>query len=318
MTARSPRYGKSRYKILNWRDYDASLIKRGEMTFWFSEDAIDNWHPVENADIRKSGGQRQYSDIAIQVCLTMRLIYNLPLRQTEGFMNSIFTILGVDISSPDHTTMSRRSADLKIIRQSLKKDGPIDILIDSTGLKVCGSGEWEEAKHGKGRRKKWMKLHLGVNEQSQEIEAFTLTSHLLSDGSQVAPLLDQIETKITSVKADGAFDEDHIRLQLEDKDIKGVFPPRLGAVLSENAHTTPTQRDKDIIRIQKDGREIWEYASGYSKRCMVENAMFRYKNNIGAKLRSKTSERQEAEVALGIHLINLMTRLAMPQSVRII
>ena len=114
MTARSPRYGKSSYKILNWRDYDASLIKRGAITFWFSEDAIDNWHPVHDSGRRKSGGQLKYSDIAIQTCLTMRLIYKLALRQTEGFMNSLFSLLGVDISSPDHSTMSRRSVDLKI------------------------------------------------------------------------------------------------------------------------------------------------------------------------------------------------------------
>ncbi len=313
MAARTPRKGTSRYKVTN-KNYDASLVNRGSITIWISEDAISKWHP--QIEDKKQGGQTLYSDLAIQTCLTMRLIYSLPLRQTEGFMNSIFSIMKIDINSPDHSTLSRRTEDLETIRRSLKKEGAINVLIDSTGLKICGSGEWEEEKHGKGRRKIWRKLHLGVDEETLQIVASTLTDHLTSDPSQVAPLLEQVESKVDTVKADGAYDQDPLYQHLNKKGIKGIFPPRKDAILSKNSAHDPTQRDLNILRIQKDGREVWEYASGYSKRNLVENAMFRYKNNIG-KLHSKTFKRQQVETTLGVHLLNQMTKLGMPESVRV-
>ena len=189
----------------------------------------------------------------------------------------------------------------------------------STGLKIYGAGEWEEAKHGKGRRKGWMKLHLAIDENSKEIEASTLTDHLTSDASQVKPLLDNVDAKIGDVKADGAYDYDSVLQVLKDLEIKGkgIFPPRSDAILSEDWKEKMTQRDLNILRIHMDGRDVWEYASGYSKRNLVENAMFRFKNNIGPKLRARTSKRQEPEIKLGIHILNQMTRLGMSDFVRI-
>ena len=313
MAARTPRKGNSKYRVINWPEYEASLISRGSVTFWFSEDALANWHP--NILSKSRGGQEKFSDLAIQTCLTMRLIYGLPLRQTEGFVNSLISLLGADIYCPDHTTMSRRTADLEVITESLKQDGHIDILIDSTGLKVFGMGQWCEEKHGRGRRV-WKKLHLAVDQKSQMIVASTLTTHLVGDSSQVIPLLDQIESDVASTKADGAYDNNPLRQKLDGRGIKYIVLPPSDASLSKLADSKPTPRDKDIMRIQKDGREVWEYASGYSKRNMVENTMFRYKNNIGGKLRSRTTDRQEVEVAIGIHLMNQMTKLGTPESVR--
>jgi len=158
MSSKKPRKGSSIYKTVNWQEYNTGLRKRGSITFWLSDEAISEWHPCPETKL--SGGQKLYSDIAIQACLTMRLLYRMLLRQTEGFMNSIFELLKLDIISPDYTTLSRRSENIEIIRELANREGPIDVLIDSTGLKICGSGEWEEAKHGKGRRKVWRKLHL--------------------------------------------------------------------------------------------------------------------------------------------------------------
>jgi transposase len=312
MAARTARKGTSKYRVINWSEYEASLIRRGSVTFWFSEDAIANWKPDISSKSR--GGQQQYSELAIQTCLTMRLIYGLALRQTEGFVNSLIGLLGADINCPDHTTMSRRTANLEVITDSLKQDGHIDILIDSTGLKVFGMGQWCEEKHGRGRRI-WKKLHLAVDQKSQMIVASTFTTHLTGDRSQVLPLLDQIDSDVASVKADGAYDSDPLRHKLEAHGIQFTVPPPSDATLSKQADSKPTSRDKDIMRIEKDGREIWEYASGYSKRNMVENTMFRFKNNIGGKLRSRTNDRREVEVAIGIHLLNQMTKLGMPESV---
>ena len=164
-----------------------------------------------------------------------------------------------------------------------------------------------------------MKLHLAIDENSKEIEASTLTDHLTSEASQVKPLLDNVDSEIGDVKADGAYDYDSVLQVLKDLEIKGkgIFPPRSDAILSEDWKEKMTQRDLNILRIHMDGRDVWEYASGYSKRNLVENAMFRFKNNIGPKLRARTSKRQEAEIKLGVHILNQMTRLGLSDSVRI-
>ena len=286
MASRTARKGTSRYKIRNWKQYEAGLIQRGSISFWINDDAIDQWNP--EAKDKTRGRQEEYSDLAIQICLTFRLLYRQALRQTEGFINSLLKLMDLDLISPDHTTLSRRSQTLKELQEQLKKvqkKESIHILIDSTGLKIYGAGEWEEAKHGKGRRKGWMKLHLAIDENSKEIEASTLTDHLTSDASQVKPLLDNVDSEIGDIKADG-----------KEK---------------------MTQRDLNILRIHMDGRDVWEYASGYSKRNLVENAMFPFENNIGPKLRARTSKRQEAEIKLRVHILNQMTRLGMSDSVRI-
>jgi hypothetical protein len=315
MTARSSRKGKSKYKIKNWPKYNESLVNRGGITFWISEDIASSWY--HKVDSKKEGGQKKYTDIAIQTSLTMRLIYSLGLRQTEGFMNSLFNILDLNITSAHYSTLSKRTDSLEIIKESLKKDEPVTILVDSTGLKISGCGEWEEAKHGKGRRKEWRQLHIGVDEETLEIHASVLTDHLTSDPSQLLPLLDQVESEVSVVKADGVYDQSPLRRAISSRGIKSVFPPRKDAVLSKDYINNPTQRDLDILKIEKHGRESWEYRSGYSKRNLVENSMFRYKNNIGSKLRSKTLARQKVEVELGILLLNKMTTLGLPNSVRI-
>jgi hypothetical protein len=315
MSSRKFRKGASRYQVTNWKEYESGLIMRGSITFWVARDTTDGWYATNI--VKQRGSQIEYSDLAIQTSLMLRSLYKLPLRQTEGFINSLFKLMHVQLISPDHTTMSRRAVDLKIAKESIKKDKPINILIDSTGLKTYGDGEWHEKKHGLIRKKQWRKLHIAVDEDTQEIVAGRITKSEMSDVSQVLPLLDQVESDIDTVKADGAYDSSTLRKLLDKSGIKSVFPPRKDAILSSDYLNNPTQRDKDILRIQKDGREIWEYASGYSKRNLVENAMYRYKNNIGAQLRSKEFARQETEVAIGLHLLNQMTGLGMPNSVRI-
>lgn len=316
MTARESRKGTSRYKVRNWKEYEKALVNRGRVDIWISEDAISKWHP--NLEKKKQGRQVHYSNIAVQTCLVMRSLYKLPLRQTEGFINSLIKLLELDISSPDHTTISRRSENLEVINKSLKKEGSITILVDSTGLKISGSGQWEEEKHGTGRRRKWRKLHLAIDEETLEIVATTLTSNKVSDPSEVMPLINQVESEIDTIKADGAYDQDPLRQELDNLNINSIFPPRIDAILSKDHKHNPTSRDKAIVRIKKDGREVWEYASGYSKRNLVENAMFRYKNIIGNKMHSKTVKRQDTEVRIGIYILNQMIGLGMPDSVRVV
>ena len=315
MAARSARKGKSRYKITNWSQYNKALVNRGKITVWFSDDSINKWHPVVAKKSR--GGQEKFSATAIQTCLTIRHLFKLGYRQTEGFMMSIIELLGVDITSPEYSTISRRAIDLCVATELQSFDGDIDILVDSTGLKVYGAGEWCEKKHGKTERRKWKKLHIAVDKKTQEIVASTLTDECTSDPSQVFTLLDKIKQNVVSFSADGAYEGADIRSGLKDKNIKCITPPPINAAFSKNADTDLTPRDLDIKRIKKDGRTIWEYASGYSKRNMVENAMFRIKQIIGDKLISRADNRQGTDVAIAINILNKMTKLGMPESVRI-
>src|SRR5262245_14079817 len=178
---RHPKY-KTAYRVKNWREYDKSLRDRGDITLWISQDAIDAWTPPQTG---KRGAQPVYSDVAIETALALRLLFRLPLRQTEGFLHSLLTLMDVTRPCPDHTTLSRRNATVEI-RQQVEHapQGPIFLIVDSSGLKVCGQGEWHVQKHGEKTGKRWKKLHIGVDAQGW-IVASTVTASHAQDPSQV-------------------------------------------------------------------------------------------------------------------------------------
>ena len=195
---------KQKHKVANGAEYDASLRQRGSLTVWFTEAAVAAWE----AEPRTTpGGQPHYSDLAITTALTLKAVFRLALRQTEGLIGSIIGLLGLDLSVPDHTTLSRRAETLEVPRpQSGRNAEPVHLLVDSTGLKLCGPGEWLVEKHGTKMRRSWRKLHLGRDADSGQIVAATLTPHDVDDGSQVGPLLDQVDGPIGSFTGDGAYD----------------------------------------------------------------------------------------------------------------
>jgi len=195
---------KMKHAVRNWREYDAALRARGSLTLWVTPEAIDLWAALPRT---MRGGQSFYSDLAIEVSLTLRLVFHQPLRQTEGLMASIFDLLEVQRKAPDHSTVSRRAMSLKSIsKQCALPTGPAHILIDSTGLKVYGAGEWLQEKHGQKSRRNWRKLHLAVDADTGYIVASILTEQDVDDPSKVGPLLDQIEHEIGQVMTDGAYD----------------------------------------------------------------------------------------------------------------
>src|SRR4051812_13912200 len=179
---------RQRRKVTNWPAYDASLRQRGSLTVWFTEEAIAAWR-AEPRTTR--GGQPWYSELAILTALTLRAVFRLALRQTEGLIGSIIHLLGLDLAVPDHTTLSRRAETLEVPR-ARAGTGPLHLLVDSTGLKLCGAGEWLAEKHGTSMRRAWRKLHLGVDAGTGRVEAVELTTSDADDGSQVGPLLDQV------------------------------------------------------------------------------------------------------------------------------
>jgi hypothetical protein len=310
---------RTRRRVTNWPAYDASLRQRGSLTVWFTDDAIAAWA----AEPRTSrGGQPWYSPLAILTALTLRAVLRLAYRQAEGLIGSIIGLLGISLRVPDHTTLSRRAATLEVPQPrnagAGAGDEPMHLLVDSTGLKLCGKGEWLLEKHGTATRRSWRMLHLGVDAGTGRIVASTLTPKEVDDASQVDPLLDQVAGSVASFTADGAYDQDRVYAGVAEHHPEAavVVPPRANAVPSDTAESAPTQRDGHLQHIARHGRMSWQSASGYNTRARVEAAMNRWKQVIGDELRAHTDERRATEVAVAVHALNRMLGLGRPSYVR--
>src|ERR671929_886804 len=311
---------KQRRKVVNWRDYDASLRRRGSLTVWFTAEAIAGWRAGPRTT---AGGQAWYSPLAILTALTLRAVFRLALRQAEGLIGSVIGLLGLTLRVPDHSTLSRRAATLEVprpSRASLGADGePMHLLVDSTGLKLCGAGEWLIERHGTRARRSWRKLHVGLDAGTGQIGASALTGRDVDDASQVGPLLDQVAGAVAAFTADGAYDQESVYADVAARhpDAAVVVPPRATAVPSETAESAPTQRDRHLQCIAEHGRMGWQKRSGYNTRARAEAAISRYKRVIGDGLRSHKDERRATEVDVGVHALNRMLELGRPISVRI-
>src|SRR3954453_8136727 len=316
--ARRQKFPKTPYKVKNWSEYDQALQKRGSLTLWVTPEALAAWHPTPTG---KRGRARSYSNLAIETGHLLRLAFGQPWRQTEGLLRSIATLLNVSLAVPDHTTFSRRSSGLSLTAPRARSNGPVHVVMDSTGLKIYGAGEWQREKHGERHRRTWRKLHLAVNPDTNEILASELTSNEIGDSSMVGPLLEQIQSPMTSVMADGAYDGEPVYRAITERQPQlppaVIIPPRITAVLSSVADTVPSWRDRHIQMIQQKGRRGWEKAVGYGKRALVETAMFRYKTLIGSTLRARKFEAQRVEARVACSVINRMTQLGMPISQRV-
>lgn len=309
---RHPKY-KTSYRVKNWPEYEKSLRNRGDITVWLSRDAVDAWTPPKNG---KRGGQPIYSDIAIETSLTLRLVFHLPLRQAEGFLKSILKLMDLYLPCPDHTTVSRRNRTANIRRHSRDLPaGPLYFIVDSTGLKIYGQGEWHSKKHGKRRRKRWKKLHIGVDENGR-ILAFKVTDGHEQDPSQVLNLLAQVDRKIDRFVGDGSYDQEAV-YEAVDHHSPGaevVVPPRKDAVLSYNSISASSYRDRHIAEIRSKGWSEWKRQSGYYLQSHAENAFYRYKRIIGGQLRAKNDDAQKQEAAIGCAILNRMLEMGEPLS----
>ena len=308
---------KQKHKVMNWREYDASLRQRGSLTVWFTNEAIEAWRAAPRTT---PGGQPWYSPLAILTALTLRAVFRLALRQTEGLIGSVVHLLGLSLAVPDHSTLSRRAETLEVPRPQPRRDGePLHLLVDSTGLKLCGAGEWLVEKHGAKTRRSWRKLHIGLDADTGQIIAAALTTKDVDDGAAVGPLLDQVTAAVASFTADGAYDQDGVSTAVAERHPEAaiIIPPRSTAVPSEVAETAPTQRDRHLHSIAEHGRAAWQKASGYTKRSRAEAAISRFKQVIGDGLRSRKDGRWATEVSVAVHALNRMLELRRPISVRI-
>ncbi len=248
----------------------------------------------------------------------LRAVFRLAYRQAEGLLGSIVGLLGLGLRVPDHTTLSLRTATLDVPRPGNAGAGagsePMHLLVDSTGLKLCGKGKWLLEKHGTATRRSWRILHLGVDAETGRIVASTLTPKDVDGASQAGPLLDQIAGAAVSFISDGGYDQDRVYDSVTQRHPEAavVVPPRANAVPSDTAESAPTQRDRHLQHIAEHGRMAWQNASGYNKRARVEAAMNRWKQVIGNELRAHTDERRVTEVAVAVHALSRMLELGRP------
>jgi len=304
---------KAKYRIRNWASYNENLKKRGSITLWIDEDVLRAWKAEPEA-VRPRGGQKLYSDGVIECLLMVKSVYRLAYRQTEGFAGSLSKLLGVELPIPDYSTLNRRAKTLKVKLETSKK-GPMHIVLDSTGLKVYGEGEWKVRQHGYSKRRTWRKLHLGVDEATGEIETELLTGAGVDDAEVTASLLKQTQAEIKQLSGDGAYDKEKVYKAAAAKGVgKITIPPRRDAVLWEENGPEPHPRNENLRRIWEDGRKEWKKESGYHRRSLAETAMFRFKTIFGDHLDARETQRQKTEARIKCAALNRMTRLGMPDS----
>ena len=274
------------YRVTNWAKYNESLRQRGDLTVWISEEALGLWSAPRRTT---RGGQPRYSDLAIEFCLTLGMVFKQPLRQTQGLMRSIAKLLGVEIAVPDFPNFSHRGKGLVVrAKPKANNQAAIHLTIDSTGLKIFGEGEWLEEKHKtKRKRRSWLKLHLGFDLVSGEIVCSELTTNDVGDPTVLPDLLDQINGPVDLFLADGAYDGEPTSAVLTERfssTIDVTIPPPKNAVARPDAAENPSFRDRHIADIAAQGRMAWQKSSGYNLRGRGETLMGRWKTVIGPKL----------------------------------
>lgn len=317
--ARRHRIPQARYRVTNWPAYEAGLRRRGDLTLWLDEAALAGWAAPKRSS---PGGQPLYADLAIELVLTLPLVFHLALQQAEAFSRGVLRLHGLALSVPDHSTLSRRGRAFAGRQPRVPASaGPVHLVLDSTGLELFGQGEWDAEKLGRVRRK-WRKLHLAVDAGTGEIAAHVLTERHADDAAQVPGLLGQAEGVIASVTADDAYDGEPThaaavaRQRNPPPDV--VVPPRASAVPSSDKRDGGSQspRDRHIQVMAERGRIGWQKATGYGRRNHAETAIARYKHLIGPKLRARSLPSQQGEVAIAVAVLNTMIRTAKPISVR--
>ncbi len=307
---------KPSYKVRNWSQYNAALKQRGSLTFWLDEAVIDGW--INEHKTGRRGASNHYSDGAIGLMATVQALFNLPGRQTEGFLESLFALMGIDLPVPNHSTLSRRMGKVEVELPVTPSQGAIHVVVDSTGVKVYGEGEWKVRQHGVNKRRTWRKLHVGVNEATGEILAAVASTNNLSDDEALGDLLDGIDEEIEQVSGDGAYDKRKCYDAIAARDAQATIPPRKDALRWEESESGEQHpRNQALERIEEVGRPGWKQESGYHRRSLAETTMFRFKTIFGGLLRRRRFENQAVELFLKCAALNRMIQLGQPDSYKV-
>lgn len=303
-----------KYHLRNWPEYNASLKARGSLTFWLEEDLLDSWE--ETARTGKRGKPRFYADHVIGLVSTLGSIYGLAGRQATGLLASLLELMGIDLPVPDHSTVSRRLGQLTIELDVQPSQEARHVVVDSTGIKVYGEGEWKTRQHGIGKRRTWRKLHLAVDESSGEILTGVVSTNDVHDSEVLEDLLEGVEQSIRQVSADGAYDKRSCYQVIAEHKARAVIPPRKDAKIWQHGNTDAPAlaRDENLRAIRKHGRAKWKQDSDYHRRSLSETAMYRIKTIFGGRVKARCFDNQAAELFLQCRALNKMIQLCKPDS----
>src|SRR5271170_1204407 len=319
---KTPSKKKDKYRIRNWREYNQSLVNRGSITFWFDENVIEKWYSAERSN--KPGRPDTYSDEAIRCGLLIKAVFRTALRALQGFIGSLINILRLDLVCPHYSVFSRRAKELQIpLRRLLKPGEKLNVVFDSTGLKVFGEGEWKVRKHGYSKRRTWRKVHVGMCVDSGQVVVSAMTSNNVSDDEAMVHMMEALEgIPLGDVLGDGAYDTIDCREAVHDCGGRQIIPPDKNAKLQKRAPLPALmERDQAIRRIQElgdEGRALWKQEIGYHRRSRVETLMFRYKTVLGDRLSSRRERTQATEVSIKLDALNRMTELGMPKNYKVV
>jgi len=316
---------KEKYCLSNWSAYNEGLKQRGSLTLWLSEEVAQQWYYQGQ---QQKGGPFTYSNDCIVLLLTLKVSFKLAFRQLEGFACSLMRLLKLDLRIPDYSQICRRQKGLAVPLSFQKQllSEPLHLVIDSSGLKVYGAGEWKVRQHGVGKRRTWRKLHLAVDEKSGQILAQRLTDKDINDASQLVDLVEDVRQagiEVKKVGANGAYDTSEVYQSLIKDQIEPIIPPRENAAwwVDQNDGLLDHPRNRALEQIDQGGlnasRKQWKQQSGYHRRSKVENAFFRWKTIHGPGMYARKIDNQQTEAAIKVAVLNRFIQIAAPMAVKV-
>ena len=302
---------RTKYRTTNWSEYNASLKARGSLTVWLDKEM--QWLAQPNG---KRGRNQTFSDAAIQFCLSIKCLFGQPLRQSLGMVQSLLKLAHLDWPVPDFSTVSRRQRLLRVQLSYRPSTSPLHLLVDSTGIKFLGEGEWKRKKHGAEYRRQWRKVHLGIDAQTLEIRAIEVTDNSVGDAPMLPELMAQIPAAepVASVSADGAYDTRACHEAIAQRGAAAIIPPRKNAQLWKSQSAGAKVRNEAVLACKRLGRRIWKVWSGYHRRSLVETKMYCFKR-LGERVMARTFERQVVELHVRVALLNRFSQLGRPVTV---
>ena len=309
---------KDKYKVKNWKEYNASLCRRGQVTIWLENGVLREWRDIDAC--RRVVGEKTYPNAVILCCLTLGLVYGQKLRQTTGFVASLLRLMGrSDYAIPDYTTLCRRQSCLPVgLTERWQKGEKLDIAIDSTGLKVFGEGEWKVRRHGVSKRRTWRKLHMGIDVNTQEIVSVSLTGNNEDDAAVAGWMIEGKQDVLSSFRGDGAYDDFAFREKLGPNVVQIIPPPKDAVVHPGTPRIPPKphlqQRNQAVEDIGQRGRKEWKVSSGYHKRSRNEVVMYRFKTAFGPNLNARKMENQKTEANIKAKVLNVWWDMGRPVS----
>lgn len=308
---------KHSYRLRNWGEYNRALVRRGSLTLWVSEDILKAWHEHERTGRR--GCPRTYSATAILMMATLAEVYGLPLRATRGLLLSVVGLLGLSLPVPCYTTLCRRRRALRVALPRRRESDPLHLVVDSTGVKVYGEGEWKVRRFGWSKRRTWRKLHVGVDEATGEVAAAAVSTNACGDGQALPALLGQFEGALRQVTGDGGYDDRQCYDAIREKGARAVIPPQKGARIWRHGNSKAERHDRDenLRSIRRHGRAKWKRESDYHRRSLAEVTVFRLKMIFGERASARSFAGQAAQLLVRCAALNRMTHLGMPDSYKV-